>query len=124
MTVSPDFRINSVLLPSPTEPHWVEPDEKGSNGVGQTLYQPFFSFELSWNRLSQEDFYTLMRVWKGHYGSGSAVVRLPEYPATTYGFINYTGVYIDRPKQGRSYDNNYTSDVKLTIRRIDINATN
>ena len=120
MTTLPEYQLNSVSLPAPTDGKWIEPSEKGTDGVGQTKYVNFFEFELFWSRITQEDFRTIYNAWLGHYGSGTATVRLPDYDGTTYAFANFTGVYVDRPKHGRSYDHNYVAEVRMKIVKITV----
>jgi len=118
-TVQPDFYINNNLLPSPSEHKWIIPDVKGDNGNGQKQYTPYFSYEISWNRMSQNEFSFLYNIWLGHYNSGTAVVKLPSYFSNSYLFTYYSGVVIDQPVVG-GYDENYVVNIKLTIRKINI----
>lgn len=118
MTIQPNFQINGNNLPSPSTHKWIEPDDKGENGVGRRLYTPYFNYELTWNFLTQVEFRVLTDIWRGHYGSGTATAKLPDYYGAVYGFTNYTGVYMDRPLVGNSYKENYVADIKVIIRRI------
>lgn len=119
-------RINNNQLPSPTSGKWIIPVQKGIDGSGIKRYAKYHSYEMSWNLLGLVDFETLMTVWRGHYNSGTAEIRLPPYDFTsgtdwiiTGGFINVTGCIVDRPEFDQ-YDNKNHRGVKMLIRKISI----
>lgn len=119
MAVQPAYVINGNSLPAPKDHKWIEPDAKGDNGNGQRLYTPYFSYELSWDKLTQTEFQGLLTIWLGGYLSGTYNAVLPQYNGGSYGFITYSGTVLDRPMSGGYYEN-YVNNVKLTIRKINV----
>lgn len=117
MPVTVAFKINNVSIAAPKKSKWIIPEDKGMNGIGQKQYTAFYSYELNWDGLTQAEFQNIFQLWQGHYGSGTATADLPQFNATSYGFITYTGVLLDQPIVGE-YNENYLNDVKLIIRRI------
>lgn len=118
--VYPDFQINGNSIPNPTESKWVLPEVRGIDGFGYKRFDPFYSYELRWDFLTQEEFYSgVWRIYQGHFLSGGARVQLPSYDNPTYGFETYSGTIMDRPEIGNYYQN-HVRDVKLTIRKIRI----
>lgn len=117
--VSPNYQINSTALPSPTKAGWALPGIYGTDGNGQSRYEPFYEYELNWSLLTQAEYNSLYTLWLGAYGSGTSTCRLPTYNTTTYAFSNYTGVVFDMPTFG-DYDTNYVAGVKMTIRKITV----
>ena len=116
--IYPDFEINGNDLPNPTEFKWILPEVRGIDGFGNKRFDPYYSMEIRWDYLTQEEFYSgINRVYLGHFNSGSATSRLPEYYGATYGFKNYSGTIIDRPEVS-NYVQNFVKDVKLIIRKI------
>lgn len=119
MPVTPDFEINNIDLPAPSRHGWKIPDDKGFNGNGAKQYTPYFTYELNWDELTQEEFRSIYNIWKGHYNSGTASVKIPEYNAATYQFTTYTGVLMDQPSVG-GYSENYVLSVNVVIRKITV----
>jgi len=119
MATSPNFVINGNSLPSPSRHKWLIPEDRGIDGLGMKRYQPYFSYEISWSDMSKSDFDSLNTIWKGQYGSGTSVVKLPQYDNSTYQFTFYSGCVVDKPTN-MDYNENFVSDVKIIIRKISI----
>lgn len=117
-TIVPTITINNNTIPQPTEINWEFPKMRGQDGNGMPRYEPYGSMQLVWNRLTQENYYTLYNVWRGHHNSGTAVVSLPHAIGTSYTFITYSGTYLDMPQSNNYYDTNYVADVRLVIRKV------
>lgn len=116
--IYPDFRINNNRIPDPTDSNWIIAETRGIDGIGQKRYTPYFSYQITYNNISPIDYYSgILAIWNGHYMSGTAVVKLPKYNGSDYVFSEYSGTIIDRPEIGK-YNNNFISDVKITIRKI------
>jgi hypothetical protein len=114
---NPNIRINGNKLPDPTELSWNIPEVKGIDGFGNKRYDPYYSFELKWDYLTQAEYYNLMSIWQGHYLSGSAVVNLPGINDPTYQYHEYSGTVIDKPEMGNYYTE-HGKGVKVIIRKI------
>ena len=119
-TIVPTVTINGNTVPQPTEMNWTWPKMRGQDGNGMPRYEPYASLELVWNRLTQEDFYTLYNTWRGHYNSGTGNITLPQANGSVYNFITYSGTYFDMPQSNSAYDTNYVADVRMIIRRVTI----
>lgn len=117
MTTLPTFKINNVTLPSPSNHHWILPNSKGINGNGVAIYEPYYSYELLWNYLSQSDYNTIFQTWLGTYNSGTSVINVPQINTSNYQFHEYSGVVVDIPTVG-DYNENYLGNVKIMIRKI------
>lgn len=120
MTTVPNFSINGVALPSPTEPMWQFPEVLGIDGRGVERLNSFYSFDLNWNAVSNEDYQTLYRVWAGQYNSGTSTIYLPKLVNSQYEFTIHTGVLIDAPKINGSYNQNYYTNIKMKVRKISV----
>lgn len=119
-------RINGWQLPSPTAGKWIAAEQKGIDGAGIKRYNRFYSYEITWDYLNLSEYELLITIWKGQYNSGTSAIRVPPYDFVTGsdwlitgGFVNLSGVIVDRPEYDR-YDNKYHRGVKMLIRRINI----
>lgn len=110
------MKINNTAITEPTTVKWIFPKEKGINGNGKKLYDPYYSVEMNWNFLSPNDFNVLMTAWQTMYNSGTASVEIPALNGTNYATGTYTAL-IDRPEYG-NYNNMFHQNVKLMLRRI------
>lgn len=118
--VLPSFVINGMVIPDPTTFRWIIPENRGTDGYGFNRYNAHFSFELKWDIMSQDDFFSgIVRIYRGSYQSGSSSAVLPQYDGPVYQYMNYTGVIIDHPMNGQFYSN-YVKDVTLIIKKIAI----
>lgn len=119
-TTGTTFTINGNTVPIPSEVNWDYPKMRGVDGNGMPRYEPYSQMNLNWNRLLQSDFYTLFRIWQGHYNSGTAVITLPNAVGSDYGVTVYSGVYLDMPQSNAAYDTNYLSDIRMIVRKVTI----
>lgn len=115
--VYPQFRINGQSLPDPTSHRWIQPPIRGEDGFGNVRHESFWSFEIFWDFLTQEEYSDVFRIFLGHYTSGGATSLLPGHLETTYQFRGYSGTILDYPTVG-DYLSNHVKDVRLIIKKI------
>jgi hypothetical protein len=114
------FKINGVLLGlQPSEHNWIKRSQYGMDGGGHPVYPAMGQYQLSWEYMSDADFYQLVSAYNSHGVTGTAVVDLPQWGAPTYQFYSYSGVVIDEPEHS-GYFENYYAGVRLLITSIKI----
>lgn len=118
--VYPVFKINGHEIPYPTTHRWIQPAIRGEDGYGNVRHESFWSYEIKWDFLTQEEFYSgVLRIFMGHYTSGAAVAELPAHDLYGYQFQGYSGTVLDYPMTGEFYQN-AVKDVTLTIKKIKV----
>ena len=120
MAVVPDYQINGVSLPCPSDAKWNIPGVKGIRGDGLSLYDPYYTFDFTWDYLNPDDYNTLFTTWQGTYNSGTAACKLPQYGFGTYQFQFYSGVLVDMPIPQAPYNFEHYANVRMSIRKINI----
>ena len=120
MAVVPDYQINGVSLPCPSDAKWNIPGVKGIRGDGLSLYDPYYTFDFTWDYLDPDDYNTLFTTWQGTYNSGTAACKLPQYGFGTYQFQFYSGVLVDMPIPQAPYNFEHYANVRMSIRKINI----
>lgn len=116
--ILPNFRINGVDMPTPSDIHWVLPKVWGINGSGQERLNPYGQVELTWSYIHFDDYTTLRDAYDSI--TGTAILTLP----TFYGDINssswqsYGGVIVGMPRPNGGYFGGYLTNVKMTVSKI------
>jgi hypothetical protein len=111
------YKINSVEIACPTTMKWEDKREHGTNGNGNPVYGRYRSAQLTWNVMYPEDFELVQRSYLHSQTSGSVVVELPRYGASTYGFNEYSGCYLEDLQMGEFFDGHYMS-VTLIVTKV------
>jgi hypothetical protein len=119
MTAS-TFKVNGVaLLIQPSDTQWLPRKELGVDGFNRKIYEPVYSYQLSFDVLSQAQFYQLLAFWQLMATQTTVTADLPDKTASTYTFKTYTGCTVDEPQVGAYFQNNQLS-IKVTIRNITV----
>lgn len=90
----------------PTTGKWLPRALVGLDGNGRAIYEPLRSFEVTWQLSSPSEFDQILTWFDGIGSTGSYVVGLPQWSATTYAFYNYTGCFLQEPEMGAYFNQN------------------
>lgn len=116
--IVPNFQINGVRMPSPTDIKWELPDAWGVNGDGFERLNPYGECVLTWSHIHFDDYTDLRDAFESV--TGTAIVKLP----TLYGDLNssswktYGGVILTLPRPQGSYFGGYLQNVRMVIKKI------
>lgn len=111
------IKINGTEILQPTEHGWIPKTELGRSGSGQAFYASVREYELRWQLMSTSDFNQLVGFVNSIGTTGTAVVELPQYGASTYTFFAYSGTVLDELQVG-SFFEQHVSDTVLLIKNI------
>lgn len=111
------FAINGTEIHCPTTHKWLERANLGITGDGHRMYPAIRQYELRWNLLPPEDFNELQTFYNSVKSTGTVVVSLPQYGASTYEFYNYSGCTLVEPYHG-GFFSEYYQDVVLLVENI------
>jgi hypothetical protein len=99
------YKYNGVALTAqPTKGNWMAPASLGDDGDGRPIYPFIFTFELVWNGIAPSDFKQLVDQWTAISVSGTVVMTLPQWGASTYTFFDYTGTIPQMPTSGEYFE--------------------
>lgn len=111
------YRINGVDIVQPSESHWLNRDELGRTGLGQTVYPATRQLELKWDFLSMAEFYGILGYYNQQGASGSVIMDLPTWGGSMWAFKSYTGTILDEPKYDIFFEQ-YYQGVSLLVANI------
>ena len=112
------YKINgSTITLQPTTGKWEARDPIGVDGNGHAVYSSMREFEMRWGFMSMSEFQELQGFYDSIGNTGTAVVSMPQYGASTYTFYDYTGCVVREPEAGEFFEQ-YVSDVKLLIVKV------
>lgn len=112
------YKINGVELDlQPTMGRWVPRKSLGMDGAGHPVYPSTRQFEMRWDLVYPSDFNTLQGYFNTVITTGTAVVDLPEYGASSYSFKSYSGCTLSEPDAGNYYTQHQTK-VRLLVANI------
>ncbi len=112
------YRVNGTeLLIEPTSGRWLPREMFGLDGAGHSIYSPVRQFEINFGMLSPAQQNQLQGFFDSVITTGTAVVDLPEYGASTYTFRAYSGCNLREPEQSQYFVENI-SEVLLLITNI------
>lgn len=101
----------------PTQGRWLPRAEMGVDGNGRPIYSAVREFEITWGLLEASQVNQLQNFFAAVGATGTAVVSLPKYAASTYIFYDYTGCVIREPQLSHFFSEN-TTEVILLISKI------
>jgi len=108
------YKINGVqLLIEPTAGKWSPRDQFGIDGNGHSIYSSVRQFEINFGFLTPEQQNQLQGFFNSVITTGTAVVELPEYGASTYVFKSYSGCVLREPEQGQYFIENIAETTLL-----------
>ena len=112
------IKINGTELTlQPTEHRWVQKTPLGTTGEGQQFYAPVRQYEMRWQLIPMSDFNQLQGFINSIGTTGTAVVELPQYGASTYTFFAYSGCVLDELSIGYFFQE-HAQEVVLLVRNI------
>ncbi len=115
---SGSYAIGGVeLLLQPTSGKWVSRPTLGIGGSGHPIYPAVREFELQFILADPSDFNQLQVAFQNISNTGTAVVDLPQYGASTYLFYSYSGCVLHEP-EASNYFNEYQTEVRWLISNI------
>jgi len=110
------YKINGVeLVLQPTTGRWLNRRRLGVSGSGHDVYSGIREFELKFNLEAPSDQNQLQDFYDQINVTGTAVIELPQYGASSYVFYAYSGCTISEPQQG-NYFVGYIESVSLRLR--------
>ena len=114
-----DYKINGNDLPLlPTDGGWQQRRVLGTDGNNLAIYEPTYSYMISWDFLTYEEFEVIYDYWFAISASGSVSIALPPRKGAAYTpFTTYTGCVLDEPVHDKFYQGYYPS-VRLQVRNI------
>jgi len=112
------YAINGtdITLP-PTSGRWLPKEPLGIDGNGRAIYSGVRQFELEWQLISPSEYYQLQTFFDAVGNTGTVVVDLPKYGASSYIFYSYTGCVLREPETGQYFTENQL-DAFLLITNI------
>lgn len=112
------YKINGTTLTlQPETGRWSKRDEIGVDGNGHAVYPAFREFEMHWGFLSASEFQEIQDFYNSIGNTGTAVVSLPQYGASSYTFYDYSGCVLREPEVGVFFEE-YVSDVRLLVIKV------
>jgi hypothetical protein len=111
------FSINGMEIQTPSEHGWVERQDLGITGDGHPVYPAIRQYKMSWSLMPPNDYNNLQTYYESIKLTGTVVVGIPQYGASTYEFYNYSGCVISEPTYRGYFSENYT-DVTLIVNNI------
>lgn len=112
------YKINGTTITTqPETGKWLDRDVIGRDGNGRQILVGPREFEMKWGLLSYAD-WAQLRTFFGSIGAtGTAVVDLPQYSASSWGFISYSGCILNEPTVGTFFEE-HVSDVRLIVSKV------
>lgn len=112
------YKIQSVEISiQPTEGRWLPRRSVGDDGNGRPIYSAVREFEMRWQLVDPAHVNTLQTYFNSVGATGTSVVDLPQYAASTYTFFSYSGTVLREPEFSPFFAENIT-DVVLLVTKI------
>lgn len=112
------IKINGTELTLPPSSHgWIPKALLGTGGAGHPFQSPVQEYEMIWELISPSDLNQIIGFFNSIGVTGTAVVELPQYGATSYTFYPYSGCIINNPEVGRFFEQ-HTTSCRLLISNI------
>lgn len=112
---SGSFAVNGTnFLLQPTKAGWGNRQELGVDGNGHPIYPAVRQFDFEWGLAHPNDVKQLLDAWETVSNTGTVSFDLPQWKASGYQFITYSGCTMREPQVGQYFEG-YIENVKLTI---------
>jgi len=112
------YKVNGVEITlQPTTGRWLGRAVLGVTGLAHPVYPSLRSYELVWGAMTPAEFNQLQTFFNAVITTGSAVVDLPQYGASTYTFYSYSGCALQEP-EASVYFTEHQMDVTLIINKV------
>lgn len=114
------IKINGTEITlQPSSHGWIPKVLLGRGGAGHGFSSAVQEYELNWELISASELNQVVGFFNSIGVTGTAVVELPQYGASTYTFYPYSGCIINNPEVS-SYFEQHTTSVRLVIGNIRI----
>ncbi len=114
------YKISGTTLTlQPTTGKWLSRRVLDIDGENRSIYEPTYSFEMSWDAMPPSDFDQLRDFWVNVSSTGNLSVDLPGKDQSTYMFVTYSNVVIDEPEPGEFFQKHLLR-VRMTVRNITV----
>jgi len=108
------FAINGTTLNlQPTSGKWIDRPVLGFTGNGHPEYAGVREFELRWQLIDASDANEIQGLYRQLDVTGTAVVSLPAYRASSYAFTSYSGCTLGEPSGGDYFEQHETEIILM-----------
>lgn len=107
----------TVLSEQPTDHHWLDREQIGTDGNGAAVYVAPRQYELRWDFLDTDQFNNIYQFFLNQSVTGTVVSTLPKWRTSPYTMYAYSGTVLREPTY-ESWFQNYYVNTKLLIVRI------
>ena len=112
------IKINGTELSlQPSSHGWIPKALLGTGGAGHGFYAPVQEYELSWEIVGASDLNQLVGFFNSIGVTGTAVVELPQYGASTYTFYAYSGCIVNNLEVS-PYFEEHTTNCRLVVSNV------
>jgi hypothetical protein len=111
--------INGTTILMPTNHSWSPTEPVGVGGRGTTILTSIYSYPMSWDALTPEDFRTIWLIWFNNQNT-IITAELPEYAAVTYTLKTYNCLM--NPVTHQGFMMGHYLNVETALVDIDITA--
>ena len=105
----------TALILQPETGKWIGRDSVGIDGSGHPIYPAVRKFEMRWGLMSPAEFQQIQNFYNAIGNTGTYVVALPEYGATTYVFKSYSGCTLREPEVEDFFEQYLTNATLLVL---------
>lgn len=112
------YAINGTTLTmQPTTARWLPRKMRGYSGTGHPIYPNVREFQFVWNVNTPGEYNQIVGFFNSVGVTGTAVVSLPQFGASTYTFFAYSGCVVNEPEMGDFFTENHT-EISLLVTNI------
>lgn len=113
------YKVNGAAFTiQPSDGKWDQRRALGTDGNRRLIYEPTYSFTMSWDAMTQDAFDQLYNNWNSVSATGVVSVDLPQKDAASYVFKTYSNCIIDEPTTNGPYFAQHTMRVEMKVRSI------
>ena len=114
------YKISGTTLTlQPTTGKWLPRKILDIDGENRAIYEPTYSFEMTWDAISPSDFDQLRDFWVDISSTGNLSADLPGKDQSAYTFVTYSSVVVDEPESGEFFQKHLLR-VRMMIRNITV----
>ena len=115
------FGLNGTeFILQPSEGHWVPRNVLAIDGAGHPIFSAIREFELDWDIIDTPTWNQLQAFYNTCGNTGTVVANLPQYGATPFLYVPYSGCTMGEPEVQGSFltQDGYLQKVKVVIMNI------
>lgn len=103
------------LMINPTTAQWLDPDQIGVSGDGHAIYPALKEFRLSFNLVSQGEWFELYSYFKRVSFTGTLVCSLPDFESNTFAYRNFSGCILRYPSMNQYFNEEWLNEVSVSV---------